>query len=202
MGDATTPHGGSGGKGGAPGTAGLGGLAGLPTTSREFADQSIWLAAGGPLLGTENLANSGASTGGAGSVTWVGSPAGSFYAIPLGTSTGTSNTPLTFDFTCDVGLGGVGGRFFNTADVPTAGSFAVGTVTITVVLADLTTQTFYRLVTSASDFWGFRSAGSPITRLTISAAPQGGPGGIPSGAFITIAEFLFAAARTDGLAAT
>ncbi|MFM7519530.1 MAG: beta-propeller fold lactonase family protein [Planctomycetota bacterium] len=201
-GDATTPNGGNGGNGGDPGTAGLGGQAGLPVASREFADQASWLAAGGPLLGTENLANSGASTGGAGGVTWVGSLAGSFYAIPLGTSTGTSNTPLTFDFTYAGGLGGVGGRFFNTADVPTPESFAAGTVTITVVLADSTTQTFERLVTSPSDFWGFRSAGSPITRLTISPAPQGGPGGIPSGAFITIGEFQFAAATTDGLAVT
>ena len=51
---------------------------------------AAWLAAGGPLLGSEDLANRGDATGGAGGVTWVGSPAGSFYALPLGMSANAS----------------------------------------------------------------------------------------------------------------
>lgn len=147
-------------------------------TIDEYTNATVWTSiSGATVVGTETFTDyfgflpspvTGTTGSLGGGVVWSGTATGGLFADNVGGtrafSTNESNT-LDFNYSYGPGLSGVGGFFY-----PTDIDFLVvpATMQITVSLADATVQTFSRAITSALQFWGFHSTGSPIAKISIT----------------------------------
>lgn len=140
----------------------------------NFTDYAAWSAQPEVTVsGTENFEGFNGFyetvTGTVGGVVWNAGATGGVFADGIGGSQAMStNIPasLTFSYDPAASVMGVGGTILATDDTF---SFLAGEMSVLVTLADTTTQTFTRSITSPNEFWGFQSTDLAISSITISA---------------------------------